>query len=137
MSLQTYYSRKHEAVDPLVFNKVSFIHSDFSRTNDSFLKIFQWELLYIKISKSHANYTTKKLPPSDCLCWEIRAWVPREGEASHSSPQPIPRPHRHLKCHWLIKFLFLSSFIKFLCLLSLLNFILTIRPSILRPCFFQ
>jgi hypothetical protein len=64
MSLQTYYSQKYEAVDPLAFNKVPFT---LLGPNNSFLKSLQRWLPYTKLSKPHAKYTMRKLSPSDCL----------------------------------------------------------------------
>jgi hypothetical protein len=81
--------------------------------NDSFLKSL------LKRANTYQNLKTicqihYEKTVSNCLylCWGIRARVPKEGEASHGPSQPMPRPHGHLKCHWLTKFLPLSNLIK-------------------------
>jgi hypothetical protein len=53
----------------------------------------------------------RNLVPNDCLSWEERARLPKKREAIYDPPQPMPRPHEHLKCHWLPKFFPLSSLI--------------------------
>jgi hypothetical protein len=37
---------------------------------------------------------------------------PKRGKANQGPPQPMLRPHGHLKCHWLPKFFPLSSLIQ-------------------------
>jgi hypothetical protein len=105
--------------------------------SDSSLKNLQWELPHIKISKPHIKNTMRKLSPSNYLCWGERALNLQRKESSYDLHQPMPKPHGHLKCHWLTIFLLLSSFIKPLFLLSLIYFILPTRSSIQRPGFFQ
>jgi hypothetical protein len=134
---KTYYSWKYKAVDPLSSTTHQWFIVTLLWASNGFLKPLQQEVPLRKISIPEFKSTMKKPSVSNYLCWGERAKVPKEEEASHGPYQPMPKPHGHLMCHWLIKFLLLSNLFKSLSLLSLVNFILTTRSSIQRLFFLQ
>jgi hypothetical protein len=102
----------------------------FLGANDSFLKGWQRDVLCLKISKSHAKYTMIKLPKSDYLFWEERAFVFKEGKRSLGPHQSMSRPYGHLMFYGLTIFISLSNLIK---PLFLVNFNLIIWSLIEKP----